>query len=126
MHRIRTTTAALVSTVALTVAGAPALAHADAPAKEPCAKQQAQVDKAEDALARVTAVFAKQQAKTNKAKNAVAHADNRSEKAAAKAALREARVATEKVAKAKKAQQMRLAKATERLQTCEAEGDATP
>lgn len=125
MHRIRITTAALVSTVALTVAGAPALAHADAPDKEPCAKQQAQVDKAEDALARVTAVFAKQQAKTKQAKSAVAHADNRSEKAAAKAELRQARMATEHAAKAKKAQQMRLTKATERLETCQAGGDTT-
>jgi hypothetical protein len=53
---------------------------------EPCAKQAAQVAKAEDALARVTAVFEAQPTKEG--------------------------------AKAKKAQQQRLAKARNRLENC--------
>jgi uncharacterized protein (DUF1800 family) len=119
MHRIRTTTVALLSTVALTVGVAPLAAHADKPDREPCAKQETQVQKAEDALARVTAVFAKQKEHVADARQDVKHADNRSERAEAVAALHAAKVKKEKVAKAKKAQQMRLAKANERLAACE-------
>ena len=122
MHRIRLTTAAILSTAALTVAGAPAVAHAAAPDKEPCAKESAQVAKAQEALARVTAVFAKQQERVADARDDVKHADNRSDRAEAIAALKAAKVKKEHVAKAKKAQQQRLAKATERLATCEAGG----
>jgi CHASE2 domain-containing sensor protein len=94
MHRIRTATVALLSTVALTVGAAPLAAHADKPDREPCAKQETQVQKAEDALARVTA-------------------------------LQATKVKKEKVAKTKKAQQMRLAKAHERLTACETAGTGT-
>jgi hypothetical protein len=125
MHRIRTTTVALLSTVALTVGAAPLAAHADKPDREPCAKQEAQVQKAEDALARVTAVFAAQQAHVADARQDVKHADSRSERAQAVAALHDAKVKKEKVAKTKKAQQMRLAKANERLAACEAAGTGT-
>jgi hypothetical protein len=118
MHRIRITTAALVSSVALAVSAAPFVAQADEP--DPCAKRQAQVDKAEAALARVTAVFAKQQVKVADAQDDVAEADNRSEKAEARLALKEAKADRADVAKVKKAQQMRLAKATERLNECTA------
>jgi len=127
MHRIRTTTVALLSTVALTVGAAPFAAHADKPDREPCAQQEKQVQKAEDALARVTAVFAAQQEHVADARQDVKHADNRSERAQAVAALHEARVKKEKVAKTKKAQQMRLAKANERLAACEtADSGTTP
>ncbi len=125
MHRIRTTTVALLSTVALTVGAAPFAAHADKPDREPCAKQEAQVQKAEDALARVTAVFAKQKKHVAHARADVKHADNRSERAKAVAALHAAKVKKEKVAKAKKAQQMRLAKATQRLTDCETANSST-
>jgi hypothetical protein len=57
---------------------------------EPCAKQAAKVAKAEDALARVTAVFERQADKAKKAK----------------------------AKKAKKAQQLRLQKAEARLDAC--------
>ena len=120
MHRIRTTTAALVSAVALTVAGAPVAAHAAAPEKDPCAKREVQVEKAEKALAHVTAVFARQKAHVKDARAALKHADNRSERAAARAELHAAKVKKERVAKAKKAQQQRLAKANERLEACQA------
>ena len=122
MHRIRMTTAAILSTAALTVAGAPAVASAAAPTEEPCAKETTQVAKAQDALDRVTAVFAKQQERVAEARADVKHADSRSDRAEAIAALKAAKVKKEHVAKAKKAQQQRLAKATERLATCEAGG----
>ena len=98
------------------------VAHAAAPEKEPCAKESAQVAKAQEALDRVTAVFAKQQERVADAQQDVKHADNRSDRAEAIAALKAAKVKKEKTAKAKKAQQQRLAKATERLATCEAGG----
>lgn len=122
MHRIRMTTAALISTAALTVAGAPAMANATAPEKEPCAKQAAQVAKAQEALDRVTAVFAKQQERVADAREDVKEADNRSERAKAVAALKAAKEKKVHDAKVKKAQQQRLAKATERLAACEAGG----
>jgi len=125
MHRIRTTTVALLSTVALTVGAAPFAAHADEPDSEPCATQEAQVQKAEDALARLTAVFAKQKEHVADARQDVKHADNRSERAKAVAALHAAKVKKEKVAKAKKAQQARLANATERLADCETADSST-
>ena len=125
MHRIRTTTVALLSTVALTVGAAPLAAHADKPDREPCAKQEAQVQKAEDALARVTAVFAKQKEHVADARQDVKHADNRSERAEAVAALHAAKVKKEKAATTKKAQQMRLAKANERLTACETADSGT-
>jgi hypothetical protein len=119
MHRIRTTTVALLSTAALTVGVAPLAAYADKPDREPCTKQETQVQKAEDALARVTLVFAKQKERVVDARQDVKHADSRSERAEAVAALHAAKVKKEEVAKAKKAQQMRLAKANERLAACE-------
>jgi uncharacterized protein (DUF1800 family) len=125
MHRIRTTTVALLSTVALTVGAAPLAAHADKPDREPCAKQEAQVQKAEDALARVTAVFAAQKERVADARQDVKHADNRSERAEAVAALHAAKAKKEKVAKTKKAQQMRLAKANKRLAACETADSGT-
>lgn len=124
MHRIRMTTAALVSVAALTVTGAPVAAHAAAPA-DSCAKQQTQVDNAQKALDRVTAVFAKQQTRVKHARAELKHADNRSEKAKARAELHAAKVKKEKVAKAKKAQQQRLAKATTRLDACQSAGGGT-
>jgi hypothetical protein len=125
MHRIRTTTVALLSSVALTVAVAPVAAHADRTDPAPCAKEQKQVDKAEDALARVTAVFARQKEHVADARQDVKHADNRSEKAEARAELRDAKVKKEKAAHAKKAQQMRLAKANERLAACQSADDGS-
>ena len=125
MHRIRTTTVALLSSIALTVGAAPVAAHADKPKPAPCAKEQAQVQKAEDALARVTAVFAKQKEHVADARADVKHADNRSERAKAVAALHAAKVKKAKVAKTKKAQEMRLAKANERLADCETADSST-
>lgn len=120
MQRSTRVTAALAGlTLSFGALMAPGAHAAEAP-KEPCAKQTTQVANAEDALARVTAVFAKQQAKVKKAKKAVVKADTRSEKAKAKRALAAAKVKKEHVKKAKKAQLQRLAKAQARLADCEA------
>jgi hypothetical protein len=95
-------------------------AHADdAPTTAPCAQQQAKVDKAEAALERVTAVFARQQARVTKVKEAVAQAEAGREKAAARRALADAKQDRDKTKVTKRAQQQRLAKAQERLATCE-------
>ena len=85
---------------------------------EPCANQQAQVTKAEDALARVTAVFEKQQAKVKKAKKELVLADTVAEQAKAAKGLKVAQEKKDAAKKAKKAQQMRLQKAQQRLDDC--------
>ena len=116
----RTVTTTLASMVL--VGGLAGVASADEGTPEPttpCAKETTQVAKAEDALARVTAVFERQQDKVADARHDLKTA-KAGEKAAAKADLKEAKVKKEKVAKVKKAQQMRLAKAQERLAKCEA------
>ncbi len=89
--------------------------------KEPCAQQQTQVDRAQGALDRVSAVFAHQQVKVHKAKKDVRHADEANEKAAAKRELADAKSHRTEAKKDKVAQQQRLAKAQQRLDRCEAE-----
>lgn len=104
-------------TFALGAVGAVSAAAAE---PEPCAQQQKQVDKAEVALERVTAVFQNQQTKVKEAKHEVKVADSARERANAKSDLAQAKEKRDHVAKAKTAQQHRLAKAQERLDTCEA------
>jgi hypothetical protein len=87
-------------------------------ADEPCADQQAKVTKAEDALARVTAVFERQQAKVKKAKKELVLADTVAEQAKAAKGLKVAQEKKDAAKKAKKAQQMRLQKAQQRLADC--------
>ena len=114
----------LAATAALVAGGAMFVptAHADeAPAPAPCAGQQAKVDKAEAALERVTAVFARQQTRVVKAKKVVAQAEAGRAKAAARKALADAKQDRDETKVTKRAQQQRLAKAEERLATCEAE-----
>lgn len=101
--------------------GLAAPAGAAAPDQEPCAKEQKHADRAQDALERVTAVFAKQQTKVKEAKSEAKHADNRNERAAARQDLKDAKVKKDKVKESKKAQQQRVAKTQERLETCQAE-----
>lgn len=117
--QVSTRVAALVTTAALSFAslGAPAFAEDEAPV-EPCATQTAQVEKAEDALERVTAVFEKAKAKVKKAKKVNAKADTAREKAAARKKLKAAKEDRADAAKTKKAQVQRLAKAEERLAKC--------
>ena len=113
--------AGLTATAAITLAGAlGASAHADdAPVTDPCAQQQAKVDKATGALERVTAVFARQQERVETAKEVVAEATPGSEKAAARHALKAAKDALGETKTTKRAQQQRLAKAQERLTACQ-------
>lgn len=99
-------------------------AVATAPAKPAaCTQQQKQVDRAESALARVTAVFERQQAKVKKAKHRATAADTAHQRNAARKALRKAKHDKTEAAKTKRAQQQRLAKAEDRLETCQAEQD---
>lgn len=118
----------LAATAAIALSGlvvAPSAIADEAPETAPCAEQQAKVDKAEDALARVTAVFARQQVKVKKAKKVVEQAEAGREKALARKALSQAKENRDETKTTKRAQQQRLAKAEERLATCEAEQAAT-
>ncbi len=121
-----TRVAGIVAGLALSVGalGAPALASAGEPAgNEPaaCAKEQSHLDKAEAALARLTAVFEHQQEKVKKAKKHAAQADTAQERNRARKALREAKAARDDAKETKRAQQQRVAKAQERLEACQAE-----
>jgi hypothetical protein len=118
---MRTTTriAGAVAGVALAL-GSLGSVSASAEKPEPCAQQQKQVDRAEDALARVTLVFQRQQTKVKKAKHEVRVADTARERAHAKRDLAHAKAKRDHVKKAKTAQQQRLAKAEARLDACEA------
>ncbi|MBJ7358335.1 hypothetical protein [Nocardioides sp.] len=102
--------------------GASPVAHADETTPEsPCATQEAQVAKAEDALARVTAVFASKKDRVAEAEAALAAATTDKERAKAEKRLAKAVAKAADAKKAKKAQKQRLAKAQERLAECEAE-----
>lgn len=119
MNRIRTTAAAFVVSLGVGAVVLPTAAGAqEEPPTGPCAVRQAQVDRAEDALARLTAVFERQQDRVAKAQKRVAKADSRAEKRSAKAVLAQAKEKKSDVAKDRKAQKMRLAKALERLEDC--------
>jgi hypothetical protein len=119
----------LAATAAIALSGlvvAPSAMADEAPETAPCAEQQAKVDKAEDALERVTAVFARQQARVQKAKKVVEQAEAGRQKALARKALSRAKDTRDDTKVTKRAQQQRLAKAQERLATCEAEQAAEP
>lgn len=120
MSRFTQLCGAAAATALLSVALSP-IAHAeDPPADGPCATESQQVAKAEDALARVTAVFERQKDKVKDAEADVADADSAAEQTKAEKALDKAKAKKEKTKKAKKAQLQRLAKARERLAECEA------
>lgn len=123
MRKIATYVATSLLAATLTVGAGTPSAVAD---EEPCADQQAKVAKAEDALARVTAVFERQQAKVKKAKAEVADADTKGEKIKAAKGLAKAQEKKAKAKKAKKAQQMRLTKAQQRLDECLAGQEEPP
>ena len=107
--------------------GASPVAHAEEPADGPCAAQEAKVSKAEDALARVTAVFANKKDRVAEAEAALAAATTDKERAKAEKRLAKVIAKAAKAKKDKKAQKQRLAKAQERLAECEAENaPATP
>jgi pantothenate kinase type III len=110
-----------VATAAVVLSlGASPVARADKPGSEPCAQQEQQVAKAQDALARVTAVFDHQQTKVERLRAALAAATTPEEQARIQARLDRALAAKQHVKKDKKAQQQRLAKAEQRLADCQA------
>jgi pantothenate kinase type III len=110
-----------VATAAVVLSlGAGPVARADKPGSEPCAQQEQQVAKAQDALARVTAVFDHQQTKVERLRAALAAATTPEEQARIQARLDQALAAKQHVKKDKKAQQQRLAKAEQRLADCQA------
>ena len=117
---VTTRFAGIAASAALAFGAFGATAYADdAPTTDPCAKEQTHVDKATEALAKVTAVFARQQARVEAKQAAVAEADAGNEKAAARHALKAAKDALKETKTTKRAQQQRLAKATERLTACQ-------
>ena len=118
MKFARTLAIAAVTTVVSL--GASPVAHADKPGGEPCAKQQQQVTKAEEALAHVTAVFDHQKTKIERLMEALAAATTPEEQAKIQAKLEKALAHKQHVKKDKKAQLQRLAKAQERLAACQA------
>jgi len=103
---------------------APAAHAGESGSDSPCATQEAQVAKAEDALARVTAVFAKQKDHVAEAQAQLDAAETPEEQAKAQKKLDRALAKKADGKKAKKAQLQRLAKAQERLADCEAEQEA--
>lgn len=123
MNNLRKGATALLASAALTVGGVSLATAASADdatgTTDPCATQQAHLDKAQAKLDALTQKFAAQSAKVKKDKKAVA-ATKGSAKAQAKKALHAARVKKEKIAKAKKAQQQRVAHDTAQLQKCQA------
>lgn len=119
MKKAFRTVVGLAPAIALGVAlTQPVVASAEEAPPVPCARQQAQVDRTEDALARVTAVFQRQKTKAAKAKAALERAESKVKKDRAKAALKKARERKADAAKEKKAQKQRLARATARLEAC--------
>jgi len=118
--------AALASAAVLSL-GTGSAVHA-APAEQagddPCAHQQAQVTKAEDALARVTAVFDHQQTKVERLQEKLAAATTTEEQAKLQSKLDKAMTQKQHAKKDKKAQLQRLAKAGERLADCQAANPA--
>lgn len=126
MHNLlKSVLATSVLGIALVAPGATIAVAVGAP-PEPCAQQEQQVVRAQEALARVTAVFAKKQQKVEDAEDAVAEADTDTEETAARQQLRHARAEKAKVAKTKRAQQVRLTKAQERLSACQADQAPEP
>jgi hypothetical protein len=120
--------AGLATTAAVALGGGFTVSAAsadDAATTAPCAQQQAQVEKAEGALERVTAVFERQQARVEKAKKVVAEAEVGGEKADARRALVAAKHNRDETKVTKRAQQQRLLKAQERLTSCEAAQETT-
>jgi hypothetical protein len=119
MKLARTLAVAAASAIVTLGVAAPQ-AHADTSVDEPCATQQQQVDQATAALARVTAVFEHQKTKVERLQEALAAASTPEEQAKIQAKLDKALAQKVHDKKAKKAQQQRLAKATARLEACQA------
>jgi septal ring factor EnvC (AmiA/AmiB activator) len=107
--------------------GVASVASADDPATPsvPCARQQAQVDRAAAKLEKLQAVFNHEKRDLKKAERAVAAADTAREKKHAKVDVVRAKADVAEAAKVKKAQVQRLAKAQQRLSDCQAAATTT-
>ena len=103
-----------------------AFAAPDAPGKERCAQQQAQVDRAVAKLEDLQAVLAKTKKDEARAEKALERAAGKAQREAAEAKVAAARADRSEAAKAKKAQVQRLAQAQARLAECEDKGTPTP
>jgi septal ring factor EnvC (AmiA/AmiB activator) len=110
--------AAVTAVISLGVTPVAHAGDATTPSSEPCAKQEQQVSKAEAALAHVTAVFAHQQTKVERLQAALAAATTPEDQARLQARLDKALTQKQHAKKDKKAQQQRLAKASQRLADC--------
>jgi septal ring factor EnvC (AmiA/AmiB activator) len=118
--------AALASAAVLSLGTVSAVHAAPAgnPGDDPCARQQAQVTKAQDALAHVTAVFDHQQTKVERLEEKLAQATTPEGQAKLQAKLDRAVAQKQHAKKDKKAQVQRLAKAEDRLADCQAANPA--
>jgi hypothetical protein len=119
MRTIARTAAVAVTTAVLSLGASPVVS-ADPPPDTPCAMQEQQVTKAENALARVTAVFDRQKSRVEKAQEALAAATTPEEQEKAQRKLDRALAAKNATKKDKKAQLKRLEKAQARLAECQA------
>lgn len=104
--------------VAAAAVGAMPSAHADAPAA--CAQQQKQLDQAQVALDKVSAIFTRQQDRVKKAQQEVKGPITGSEHANAERGLARAKHQRDQAKQVKSAQQQRLTHAQQRLETCQA------
>ncbi len=126
--RTSTRTAGALAAMALTLgtlgtitATSANAAGSDSAKPAACAQEQKQLDKANEALTRVTAVFDKQQDKVAKAKDQSEAAMTAHERNEARKALAAAKKDRDMAKKDKKAQQQRVEKAQVRLTECQAD-----
>ncbi len=119
MTPVRTAAAAAVLALGFTVAPLTS-AVAAPPTDAPCAKEQAQLDKAQAKLESLTAKLAAKKEAIAEAKAEVKAADTAKENRNAKAALATAKEKKQHVQKAKKFQVQRVEHAQKRLDTCTA------
>jgi hypothetical protein len=126
MHRLTRTLAVAAFATAVAFGAVPASLAGQPPAgSDPCAKDEAHLAKAQDALARVTAVFAKQQQHVAAAHDALALASTHAQQVHAQQALAHARAHKNQAKKAKTAQQQRFSKDQQRLDQCQAAGSTS-
>lgn len=125
MTLARTAAAAAVLALGLTVAPLTS-AVAAPPADAPCARQQAQLDKATAKLESLTAMLAAKKEAIAEAKAEVKASDTAQEKRNAQAALATAKEKKQHAQKAKKFQLKRIEHAQARLDKCLAAQPVTP
>jgi len=130
--RTSTRTAGALAAIALTVGSLGTMTTVSANAtgsdsSKPaaCAQEQKQLDKANEALAKVTAVFEKQKDKVAKAKDQSEAATTAHQRNEARKALAAAKKDRDEAKKDKTAHQERVEKAQARLADCQADQPAS-